>query len=159
MGWRRIFPASQSGCGATPATWIDAAPILQACDSRASAAWAAGLRSYSRATSIQKPMHNAAVTINAAVAQERPVAADIFKMLQIALADQDFFLVVRGFYDDPPEGIAKKRSAPKFQAFALGTIAANVAELVSHAVDHADKNAVGDGVCALDGAPGIVLQR
>src|SRR4051812_40698139 len=104
-------------------------------------------------------MRDAAIAINAAVAQKWPVAADIFKMFQIALADQDLFLVIRGFHNDPPEWIAEKRSAPKLYAFALGAIAANVAELMANAIDHADKNSVGNGMCALDGAPCVVLYR
>src|SRR6478672_12513802 len=108
---------------------------------------------------IQKPLRNPAITINAAVGKERPVAADIFKMFQVALADQDFFFIVRGFYDDPPKGIAEKRSAPEFKALALGAIATNVTKLVPHAIDHADKNAIGNRVRALDSAPGIVLHR
>src|SRR6185503_18999562 len=78
-------------------------------------------------------------------------------MFQIALADQNFFLVVRSFRDDPSKRIAEKRSAPEFQAFALGAIAANVTELVAHAVYYADKNSVGDGVGTLDGTPRVML--
>src|SRR5262249_38699656 len=48
---------------------------------------------------------------------------------------------------------------PEFQAFALGAIAANVAKLMSHAVDHADKNSVRDGMSALNGAPGVMLRE
>jgi hypothetical protein len=91
-------------------------------------------------------MRDAGVAVNAAVAKERPVAPNVFKVFQIALADQDFFLVVRRFHDDLSKGVAKKRSAPELQPFALGAIAANVAELMAHAIDHADKNAIGDGM-------------
>ena len=117
-----------------------------------------GRRLRARLPSVQKPLGDAAIAINTTVAQKRPVAADVFQVLQIALSDQNLFLVMRSFNDDPSKGIAKKRSAPEFQAFALGAIAADIAELMAHAVDHADKNAIGDGVCALDGAPGIVLR-
>src|SRR5450759_4999741 len=33
----------------------------------------------------------------------------------------------------------------------------DVTELVTHSIDHADKNTIGDGVSPLDGAPRIVL--
>ena len=47
-----------------------------------------------RLWSIQEPLCNAAITVYPAVAQKRPVAADVFKMFQIALPDQDFFFIV-----------------------------------------------------------------
>ncbi len=78
-------------------------------------------------------------------------------MLQIALADQDLFLIVRSLNNDPSKGIAEKRSAPELQAFALSAIAANVAVLVADAIDHGDKNAIGDRMCALNGTPGVML--
>jgi hypothetical protein len=53
-------------------------------------------------------VRDAGVAINAAVAQEWPIAADIFQVFQIALADQNFFLVVRSFHDDPSKRIAKE---------------------------------------------------
>src|SRR5579864_560788 len=142
--------------------WTGAVPIRRACGSRESGAWAAGLRSSSCATSIwkpsvQKPLRDAGIAINTAVAQEWPVAADVFQMLQVALADQDFFLVVRRLNDDPSKGVAEKRSAPEFQALALGAIAADIAKLVANPVDHADKHAVGDGMGALNCPPCVML--
>src|ERR1041385_6582548 len=80
-------------------------------------------------------------------------------MFQIALADQNLFFFVRGFHDDPSKRIAKKRSAPEFQALALSAIAANVAMLMPHTIDHSHKDSVGDGMCALDGAPRVMLYR
>jgi len=60
------------------------------------------------AFSVEKPVSDAAVTIDAAVTQERPIAADIFEMLEVALTKKDFFLVMRGFNEgsqrnDPPQ--------------------------------------------------------
>src|SRR5882724_5605833 len=137
--------------------WIDAVPTQPACGSRGNGAWAAEPQTSSCAPLIQKPLRDAAITVNAAVAQKWPVASDIFKMFQIALADQDLFLVVRCFHDDPPERIAEKRSAPEFQSLARSAAAADVTKLVAYSIDHADKYAVSDSVCALDGAPGVVL--
>src|SRR6185437_12983120 len=100
-GWRQISPASQSGCAAMPAMWIGVAPIRQASGNLKRGAWAVDLQAFSRAPSIQKPMCDAAIAINTAVAKERPVAAYVFKIFQIALANQDFFFVMRRFHDDP----------------------------------------------------------
>src|SRR5205823_4533955 len=130
-------------------------PIRRACGSRESEAWAAPTSS--RATLIQEPMRDASVAVNAAVAQERPVAAHVFKMLQITLADQDFFLIMRGFNDDPSKGIAQKRSAPESQALAFSAVAIDIAELMTYTIDHAHKNAVGNGVRTLNSPPGIML--
>ena len=77
---------------------------------------------------------------------------------QVDFADQDFFLVVRGLGDHAAEGIGQERSAPEFEALARGGIAADVAGLVADAIDHGDVDAVGDGVGALDGLPGVVLR-
>ena len=41
------------------------------------------------------PVGDGRVGVDAAVAQERPVAADVFQRLQVDVADQDFFAVVR----------------------------------------------------------------
>src|SRR5690349_1651781 len=102
-------------------------------------------------------MCDAAIAINAAVAQEGPVAADVFQMLQIALADQDLFLVVRSFHDDASKRIAEKRSTPEFQALAVRAIAADIAVLMADTIHNADKNTIRDGVSALDGPPCIML--
>src|SRR5947209_9800806 len=80
-------------------------------------------------------------------------------MFQIALANQDFFLIVRRFHNHASKRIAEERSTPEFQAFTLSTVAANISELMTHAIDHADKNAISNGVRTLDGAPRIVLHR
>src|SRR5207245_6149150 len=45
----------------------------------------------------------------------------------------------------------------EFQTFALSAIAADVAKLVTHAINYGNKNAIGDSVGALDGAPCVVL--
>src|SRR5712691_8120519 len=105
--------------------WTDAVPTQPACGSRGHAAWAAEPQTSSCAPLIQKPLRDAAITVNAAVAQEWPVAADVFKMFQIALPDQNFFFILRGFDNDPSKGIAEKRSAPEFQALAWSAVAAD----------------------------------
>src|ERR1700733_2531215 len=70
--------------------------------------------------SINQPVANGGIRVNPAVAQERPVAANIFQSLQIDISHQDFFTIVRGFGQHAPERIAEKRSAPEFQSLAGG---------------------------------------
>ena len=57
---------------------------------------------------IEEPVGDAGVAVDAAVAEERPVAANIFELLQVALADEDLFLIMRGFDNDTAEGIAEE---------------------------------------------------
>ena len=56
-----------------------------------------------------------------------------------------------------PKGSAQERAAPELDA-ALRAIAA-MSPFVAHAVDRGDVDAVGDGVRALNGSPGVVLRR
>src|SRR5437879_3977835 len=78
--------------------------------------------------------------------------------MQIDLAEQNFFLVVRSFRKHAPEGVAEKRTSPKLESFAGHRIAADIAGLKADAIHHADINAVRDRVRPLDGAPGVVLR-
>ncbi len=92
------------------------------------------------------------VGVDAAVAQERPVAPDFFHLLRIALDDQNLFLVVRRLGENPAERIADERSAPEFETLVRRPFEAD-------AIYRRDIDAVGDRVRALGGAPGIVLRR
>ena len=67
--------------------------------------------------------------------------------------------VVRRLRDDAAERIGEEAAAPEFEARPAGTIAADVAVLVADAIHARDVDAVGDGVGALNGLPGIVLRR
>src|SRR5262249_54703202 len=86
------------------------------------------------------------------------VAANVFQLLKIALADQDLLFIMRGLYDDSAKRIAEEGAAPEFQALALGAVTANVAEFMPDAVYRSDKHAVSNGVRPLNRAPGIVLR-
>src|SRR5580704_12452347 len=108
-------------------------------------------------TSIEQAIGDRRVGVDSAVAEEGPVAADVFEGLQVDVADQDFFAVVRGFGEDSSEGVAEKRCAPEFQSVAGGGLAADVAGFEAYAVDYCYVDSVGDGVGALNGAPGVVL--
>src|SRR5437868_8956155 len=67
-----------------------------------------GLGCFASSDSIDDPAGDLAVAVDAAVAQERPVAADVFDYASVNFTDQNFFVVVRGFGDDATERIAEK---------------------------------------------------
>src|SRR5690349_11911526 len=102
-------------------------------------------------------MRNSRVAVDAAVAQKRPIAAHVFKQLEVTLADKNFFFVVRSLRNDAAERIAQEGAAPELQALTLGAISANIAELMSHTVHHADEHAVSNGMGTLDRPPGVML--
>src|SRR5260370_38095490 len=62
-----------------------------------------------------------------------------------------------GFGDDAAEGVGDERCAPEFESLAGGGLAADVAGFESDAVYDCHVDSVGDGVGALDRAPGVVL--
>src|ERR1700685_1532299 len=106
---------------------------------------------------IDQPIGDGGVTVDAAIAQKRPVAANIFKRVNVYLAQQNLFFVVRTFCDDSSERIAQERSAPKFQACPRSRFATNVSSFKTYAIYHCHIHAIGYRMRALDGAPGIVL--
>ncbi len=61
-------------------------------------------------------------------------------------------MLVERLSNDYALGIAEERSAPEFK-----TVAAFGGSFVADAIDGSDINSIGDGVAALDGAPGIAL--
>ena len=94
----------------------------------------------------QEPLRDGSVSVDAAIAPERPVAADILDAVHVDFSEQYRLFVVRGLGNNLAEGISDKRAAPEFQAFAGGFVAANVAGFEAHAVYRRNINAVGDGV-------------
>src|ERR1700693_925574 len=130
-----------------PARWRHAAPIRPAF-------WNCF---YGEADSINQPVCDLAIAVDATISKERPIAANVFHDSQIDGADQDFFFVMRGFRDDTAEGVAQKRPSPKFQSVSRGRGAADVAVFMSDAVYHRYVDSIGDGVSALNGAPGVVV--
>src|SRR5690348_15215529 len=107
--------------------------------------------------SVQEAMRDGTVAVDAAVAQERPVATNVLELPQVHFTDQNVFVVVWRLRQHLAEGVAEKRTAPEFQASTGRTLAANVAGFVTHTVDYSDVNTISNGMRALDGAPGIVL--
>jgi len=65
--------------------------------------------------SIDHPSRDIAVGVNAAVAEEGPMAADFFQPFQIAGHDQGFFGLVIRALEEAAERIADEGRAPEFQ--------------------------------------------
>ena len=108
---------------------------------------------------IEEALRNRRVEIDAAVAQKRPIAADILKVLEVDLPDQDVFSIVRGLGKDAAEGIGQERASPKLEAGAFRPVAPDVSVFLPHAVDSGYVDAVGDGVASLNGLPRLILRR
>ena len=112
----------------------------------------AGIRHVNSATSVQPPLQDRRVGVDAAIAQERPAAANFFHAVRIALRHQNLFARSRRFGDDLPKRIGDKRRAPEFQTMIGRPFEAD-------AIHRRDVNAVRDRVRPLNGAPGVQLRR
>jgi len=98
----------------------------------------------------EKPAGDSAISIDAAVAEEGPVAANFFHLPGIAFDDQDLFPIMRCFGENAAEWVTDKRGAPEFETPIGGSFEADT-------IDGCDVNSIGNGVGALDGFPGVVL--
>jgi hypothetical protein len=98
------------------------------------------------------------VAVDAAVAQKRPVAADLFYRAQVDFRYEDFFFIVRSLGDDAAERIAEEGGTPELQPISRGSFAADVTGFVSYPIYDRHVHAIGDGVGALNGSPGIMLR-
>src|ERR1700676_2088675 len=93
------------------------------------------------------------VGVDAAVAEERPVAASVFAFRWVAFHDENFFFVIGGLGDDLAEGIGDEGMAPEFETrVALFGLA-----FEADAIDDGGGDAVSDSVRALNGFPGVEL--
>src|SRR6267154_3434999 len=99
----------------------------------------------------EKAMLNIRVRVDAAVAQERPIAAHLLDPGGIDLRQYERF-VGRGLGHDDAERIAHERMAPEFDAGALAAQA-----LETDTIDRGDPAAIGDRVAALNRFPRIEL--
>src|SRR5271156_3127513 len=103
--------------------------------------------------SVNESFCQISVSINPAVAQERPVRARHVHFGEVNGHDQNLFLVRRGFGEDFAGRSGDETLSPEFK-----TVAAHAGNFfVADAVRHGDETAVGDGVTALDGFPRVVL--
>jgi hypothetical protein len=91
------------------------------------------------------------VGVNAAIAEEGPIAPGFFTERGIAFDDEDGFFVGGSFGENFAEGIGYERVAPEIQAGFGRSFEAD-------AIDGRDVNAIGDGVCAMHCAPGVKLR-
>ena len=103
----------------------------------------------------QPAIQNGLIRVDASIAEERPVAARIFASRRIAFHDENIFLIVGCLRGDLSKGVGHKRVAPEFES----CVACARVAFKSDTIDDRDVDAVGDGVCPLDGAPGIQLRR
>src|SRR2546428_12056739 len=99
----------------------------------------------------EEPVLNVAVGVNAAVAQERPVATHLFDPGQVDLRQHERF-VLGGLGHDDAERIAHERMAPELDPGALAT-----QPLETAAVHGGNPAAVRNRATALDGFPGVEL--
>src|SRR5271166_6248105 len=167
MGSVQTAPASHSCYAARRATLQRAAPIPRACGSRApqEEAYPLCLKSdvlgWSRddLASVNQPAANRCVGVDAPVAQEWPVAPNLFERLQVDVSDQNLFAIVRALRQHASEWIAKERPAPKFQPLSRSRLAANVAGFKSYAIHHRDVDAIRNGMRALNGTPRVMLRH
>src|SRR5206468_11181358 len=139
--WRRTCPASRCAREARRATWPHAAPTRPACGSRARPA----------SSPVEQALGDRRVGVDAAVAEEGPVAPHLLLMGEVALDDEDLLGAARGLLQHDAEGIAHERRAPELEA-AVGWA------LVADAVHGRHVDAVGDRVRALHRLPGRDLR-
>ena len=98
----------------------------------------------------KKPIGDGPVGVDTAVSKEWPVAAHFLHLADIALNDENFFAIMRAFGKDSAKRIAHEGRAPEFETFFRRTFEADT-------IYGCHVDAVGDRVCALRSAPGIVL--
>ena len=65
---------------------------------------------------------------------------------------------MRRFGQHAAKRIAKKRSAPEFQSMARSRFAPYIPGFKSDSIHYRNINSIGDGMSALNRAPGIVLR-
>ena len=99
-----------------------------------------------RVSSLPPAFHQILVSVDAAVAEERPDAAEILDLFEVEIVGEDFLVFDGGFGDEFTVGIGDEGLAPE-----LGAVVG------AGAVDGGEVATVGDGVAALHGFPGAVL--
>src|SRR5258705_517674 len=87
---------------------------------------------------IQQTAGNRSIRVDAAIAQEGPVAADVFQVTQVHFAEQNLFPVVRRFRHYAAKGVTEERASPELEALAGSGVAADVAGFQSDSIHNAD---------------------
>src|SRR5215471_504845 len=119
-GWAQTFPANRQHSAARPAKSQREAPTRPACGNRARRGQYRDLKCCLKRVvgalvveggSIKQAVCDGRVTVDAAVAQERPVPPNVLERLQIDFADQKFLAIVRSLGQRAPERIGEKRAS------------------------------------------------
>src|SRR5579862_4293663 len=109
------------------------------------------LRSSSMTNSaFQEAFGHPFVRVDAAVAEEGPVAPDLFRLTEIATNDQVFFAIVCRLGNHFAKRTGNERAAPEFEP-------AIPCPFVTDAIDRGNVNAVGNRMSPLHGLPGLIL--
>src|SRR3954447_897456 len=93
--------------------------------------------------SVDHPLRDLSVAVDAPIAEERPIAPHVFHLLQVDLADQYFFFLMAGLRNHHAERIGEERPAPELQALALGFVTAHIARLEADAIHARYVDAIG----------------
>src|SRR5262249_33608191 len=133
-GLVRTFQASRIFHGATRARLPRAAPIRRA------------------SSSVEPPVQDWCVCVDAAVTGGGPVLLDFFHLFRIAFDDEGLFFCFGCLGDDLAEGIGDEGRSPELDP---GFRRA----LVADSIHGGDEDSVCDGVRALDGLPRVELSR
>ena len=107
---------------------------------------------------VEKAVRDRCIAVDTAVAKERPVAPDVFERFEIDIAEKNFLAVMRSLGQNTAKGVGKKRSAPELKALARCRLATDVARFKADPIYDRNVNSIGDGMRALNRAPGIVLR-
>src|SRR5205809_692383 len=75
---------------------------------------------------IDQSVCDGSVAVDAAVAQERPVASNVFQSLQVHVADQNLLAIVRSFRQHASKRIAEERSTPELKPLSRSRFATDV---------------------------------
>src|SRR5579871_5443502 len=121
--------------------WPGGDPIRLACGSRVKTGFPA-LRSLQpsllllrEGDGIEETLRDWAVSVNASITQEGPVAARVFKQSVVDLGDENLFFRMGILGYDTAKGIGEEAAAPEFKTWAFRAVAKNVALLMADAVD------------------------
>lgn len=98
-------------------------------------------------------MGDGGVSVDSAVTEEWPVLALDFDFSEVNRNDEDFFFSFGSTGEDLARGVGYEALAPELDAVAIS----GWDFFETDAVGGGDEAAIGDGMGALDGFPGVVL--
>src|SRR6266516_2727283 len=89
----------------------------------------------------QPAVQDGLISIDATVAEERPIAPCVLDAVRVAFDNENFLFVGRSLRHDLPERIGNERISPELDA-------ARARPFIADAIHRRNVNAVGDGVRA-----------